>query len=115
MATDFQNNDNSTDKLISFYRGRLRWNDRFETLSGARSIRFDREVVKRYMERDKKAEDFLTKIRGKYFEEIPERPEMIRRFAVVGCVVSASIFALYFTSKTSSDDVVRRVNSDVNA
>ena len=31
-------------------------------------------------ESSKKVEDFLTKIRGKYFEDILERPGMIRRF-----------------------------------
>jgi hypothetical protein len=88
----------------------MKWLEAYELNTGAGNIRLKRDLTrKRKGEQGQEVEKFLNKIKTKFAEEIPEKHETIRRFAVITSIIFGSVFALYLTTKTTQ----QQTKSDV--
>ncbi len=90
----------------------MKWLEAYELNTGAGNIRLKRDLTRmRRGEQGQEVEKFLNKIKTKFAEEIPEKHEMIRRFAVMTGIIFASVFALYLTAKTTQQQTKNDVQT----
>ena len=84
----------------------MKWLEEYELNTGAGNIRLKRDLTrKRKDESGQELEKYFEKIKSKFAQEIPEKHETIRRFAVIASIIFASVLVLYGTSKIKKNEI----------